>query len=223
MTSLDFDFILSKLVNKRPIFHNEADFKFALSWMIKKCYQDVKIRLEVPIELDKRIFADILVVTREGWIPIELKYKTKELHCNFKNVLYDNYYLIEQSGEADARYDYLKDIKRIEDIRDEYSEEFVEGYAIFLTNELMYKEKTSDEYLYNAFAINDGAEQRGEISYNGKNNKYGEFILKGNDGKGYLMKWKDYSVIAETDFTFIDGSNKYDKFCYLISKIKKQS
>lgn len=38
--------IINDLSKKRPIFHSEKDFQFALSWKIHEIYKDLKIRLE---------------------------------------------------------------------------------------------------------------------------------------------------------------------------------
>jgi len=43
---MDLNVIVSNLSEKRPIFHSEKDFQFALSWKIQEMYENLKIRLE---------------------------------------------------------------------------------------------------------------------------------------------------------------------------------
>lgn len=209
--TIQIEEVLRQLGNDRKLFHSEDDFKFAFAWKIKEMY-DVEIRLEFPVDLEKRIYVDILIITDEGWIPIELKYKTNMLEYDTGEILHDNYNLITQSGEIDARYGYLKDIERIEKIREKYGE-FIEGYAIFLTNVMKYSEKTSDKFNYHVYAIYEGITKQGPLIYPGKNDNYSEITLKGNDNEAYVMNWKEYSVLNKLD--------KNNKFIYLLSKIKK--
>ena len=41
--------ILEELAVRRPVFHSEADFKFALAWAIQEATRNAKIRLEVTV------------------------------------------------------------------------------------------------------------------------------------------------------------------------------
>ena len=77
----DMTEIIKKLQNKRQFFCSEADFQLEMAWVIKEMYTDAKVRLEyVPTFDDKindKMHIDILVFINNKWIPIELKYKTK--------------------------------------------------------------------------------------------------------------------------------------------------
>ncbi len=69
--------IINDLSKKRPIFHSEKDFQFALSWKIHEIYKDLKIRLERPVYINsnKKIHLDIFIIDNKSLILIELKYK----------------------------------------------------------------------------------------------------------------------------------------------------
>jgi hypothetical protein len=45
---IDIKNILKDLAVRRPVFHSEADFKFALAWAIQEADGEAKVRLEYP-------------------------------------------------------------------------------------------------------------------------------------------------------------------------------
>lgn len=57
MAGFDIHAVMGQLAHRRPIFHSEADFQFALAWRIKETLPDYEIRLEYepfptePLEL----------------------------------------------------------------------------------------------------------------------------------------------------------------------------
>ena len=74
---LDIMQVIERLKTKRKVFVSEADFQFEFAWVMKELYPDYKIRLEYCPSYDRKMHIDVLVITDSGWIPIELKYKTK--------------------------------------------------------------------------------------------------------------------------------------------------
>lgn len=54
-STLDIEKCMKSLSEKRPIFHSEADFQFALAWEIQKEYPKANVRLEYPIRLEKPV------------------------------------------------------------------------------------------------------------------------------------------------------------------------
>lgn len=71
------------------------------------------------------------ITVDDRWILIELKYKAKG--CNKK--IGSEVFVLKNHGAKDINcYLYLKDLQRIESIRDT-ALEFLEGYTIFLTKE----------------------------------------------------------------------------------------
>ena len=79
---MDIPQILIEALNKRNIFHSEADFQHHLAWEIHHHIQeDLDIRLEFPLSKDganKWEYCDIFA-RKPIPIGIELKYKTKKL------------------------------------------------------------------------------------------------------------------------------------------------
>ena len=131
MSSIDFDMdlIVNKLKQKRKIFVSEADFQLEVAWVIKENYPDAKIRLEYPPSFDLNMHIDILVIMNNKWYPIELKYKTK----GCKKIIDDEIFVLKNHSAKDVNsYLYLKDIMRIEKIRDN-AKEFDTGYTMFIT------------------------------------------------------------------------------------------
>jgi len=131
---IDIERIMGKLSEEYGIFTSEADFQFSMAWVIKESYPDCRIRLEEVFPWDPDKHFDIVVHTDKGVIPIELKYCTKRLppgsHCD---VVLKN-----QGAEDIRRYDFIKDVQRVESVREHLKNnnqmKFVCGYAILLTN-----------------------------------------------------------------------------------------
>ena len=142
--------ILKDLLKTRPVFHSEDDFKFALSQKISKKHQDYELRLERPFEiemLEKRdkngnIIKDIV----RAYIPIELKYKTKELTGEVGDDVYD----LAKHGASDiGRVSFRKDIYRIERFLESNSEKCNKGFVIILTNENEYWDNILEKEILN--------------------------------------------------------------------------
>lgn len=194
---IDINSAINRLKEKRKIFVSEADFQLELAWIIKEMYPNYSVRLEYCPSFNRKIHIDILVITDKGWIPIELKYKTKG--CT----IIDNgetFVLANQSAKDVNCYLYLKDIQRIEEIKKE-AKLFAEGYTVMLTNEPSYLKKPGRaDCVYEEFSIYEGAERTGtllwgaEASAGTKKGKEKPIVLAGK----YQMNWKLYSKINDT-------------------------
>ena len=105
---------LLELSRKRPIFYSEADFQHALAWELHAEYEG-KTRLEYPVQIyaGKTSYIDILDVRSPENVAIELKYKTKKTSSNI-SYNGEEYPLTNQSAQNQARYDFIKDIERLE-------------------------------------------------------------------------------------------------------------
>lgn len=205
----DIKRVIEHLKSRRRIFVSEADFQLELGWSIKELYPDSKVRMEYCPEFDRKMYIDILVVLDGRWIPIELKYKTKFYE---KTVDGDKYYLKNHGAKDVNCYLYLYDMQRIEMIK-EYATEFIEGYTIFLTNELSYtKPPMKKDCVYRDFSLEHGIVKTGEMKW-ADNTGAGTMrsienpiILKNE----YEIDWKEYSIIDES---------KAGTFKILINKI----
>jgi hypothetical protein len=120
--------VMEKLAERRPIFHSEADFKFALAWQIQRMLPRFDVRLEYPATEGQHL--DVLLIGRNVRLGIELKYKTGTLSVVCRH---ERFELKKHGGGC---YDYLKDVKRLEELVK--CGAINRGYALFLTNDRMY-------------------------------------------------------------------------------------
>jgi len=226
------------------IFANENQFQFELAWRIKEKYKEYDVLFEV-VYLDdvknnkqnsmenkndenKKNYTDLVIVDNSSneneYIAIELKYKTVRVPGD------ENYDMLKDQGaQGLAGYDYLKDLSRLEYLKDNEAKQFefykkykkpkfCMGYAIILTNDRSYyynnwqDTQSQDFTFHNTNCIQKGKRLEWKIDDSKKNN-FGEdrqnpIVLKGD----YNCDWKPV-VPAKMD--------KYDKhnFYYLILKV----
>lgn len=133
---MDIHQILTTALNKRSIFHSEADFQHHFAWEIHRAANaEVDIRLEFPLSSvgsNRWEYCDVLI-RGASTIGIELKYKTKKLSVDVDCELFE----LKQQGAQDlGRYDFLKDICRLESWCEQ--QKISKGYAILLTNDPSY-------------------------------------------------------------------------------------
>lgn len=202
---IDIKALITKLCQNRKAFFSEADFQFSLATTIKEKYKDADVLLEYHPDFDKDMHIDILVIKDGKWIPIELKYKTKECEIQIS----DHKYRLKEQGARDlGGYYYLKDIERIEKIR-KNKNLFAEGYTIFVTNDGRYKNKPRDGVNYAAFALNEGCVKTGTMDWKEGSSAKQEGSTINLTGF-YPIKWNDYSEI--------NG----ERFYYLYNKIENK-
>ena len=211
---------LKYLANKRPFFWSEADFQFAFSEALRVYLPNAKIRLERPIHIStyKTYHVDIWVEDEGKIYPIELKYKTKECSTIING---EKFQVADQSAKDLGRYDYIADIKRIEDIKNKYTSTFGEGYAIILTNDASYYNvpNKQPQTMDAQFRIHQGAHLSGHLYWhatpssttivNGNRKSRTAITLLGN----YTMDWNLYSNIKD-----ISGTNFEVKSCVTVIK-----
>ena len=195
---INLDDILKKLSKERPIFHSEADFQHALAWKIHEEFSNINIRLEKPfkdIGDSKPWYIDIFCFNDDKKFAIELKYKTRGLKINYNG---EEYCLKNQWAHDISRYDFIKDIYRLEKLVEDNKIDI--GFAIFLTNDYLYWKKpkrsnTNDK----DFRIHEGrilsgilawAEGTSEGTMRGRTEP---IKLKGK----YKITWKDYSDLKK--------------------------
>jgi len=207
---IDLTEIIKNLSRSRPIFHSEADFQHALAWEIHMQVQNCEMRLEYkPPHIMKRFYVDIWCYGEDFSAAIEMKYKTRRLRTNIRGEIFD---LLSQSAQDIGRYDFLKDIQRLEEIMSGQSN--IIGYAIFLTNDSAYWSTPRDSQTVDAsFRIHHGRILTGELTWGVRAS---EGTMRGREKalhiKGvYNLNWQDYSAPSQ-------GS--YGRFRYLLVKIE---
>ena len=211
----DLEHILKQLSDSRPVFHNEMDFQFSLAWEIQKKHPDYKIRFEkrfTDYDDDLRRI-DLWIIDGEDVYAIELKYPTKNAIFKINNEIFK---LKNQSAEDYSRYDFLKDVQRMEEAT--ANTENIRGYAILITNNLGISiAPTKNDVADFHFRIYDGRiinnqelewiRKEGGQSFGDRESS---ITLKGN----YEFRWKDYSEIKEKNIVLSNG-----KFQYLFIEI----
>jgi hypothetical protein len=143
-------------------------------------------------DIERKIYLDILLETASDRIAIELKYKTRKWRGEHEGEFFA---LRDQSAHDVARYDFIKDITRLESIRDT----FTTGYAVFLTNSPMYwSPGKNTQTVDRLFRIHEGVKLSGNRKWTGTpsdgtmKNRTQPLVLNGS----YPLKWRDYSDIA---------------------------
>ena len=184
--------ILAILAKKRSIFHSEADFQHAFAWEIQQKLPNAAVRLELPIDVQNRyLHVDLWVAYQNQVLAAELKYKTRALSIEIDN---ERYRLKSQSAQDVGRYDFIKDIQRLEHIS-EVARNFV-GYAVMITNDSAYWIQPANQNTVDAnFRINDGRVLEGvfnwaeNTSIGTKKNREQPLVLKNR----HHVQWENYS------------------------------
>ena len=194
--------VIEALRAKRAVFYSEADFQFTLAWEIQLLYPDAAIRLEYPPPNAPTKYIDLLVRFGDDVFPIELKYKTKI----FSAMVADEPYYLKNHGAQDVgKYDFVKDICRVETFR-EHIVGYKEGYTIWLTNDPYYwNTPKSDSVGYSAFSVHHGAVKEGSMAWGASMN---EGSTKGREKPLYLsgsyrIEWHDYSRVDANNGVFM--------------------
>ena len=201
----DIDCLMESLADTRRLFHSEADFQHALAWCIQQAMPESQIRLEVDVlqAEHRRSFLDIWLPV-EG-IAIELKYKTRGFEAEQDG---ESFVLRNQSAQDQGRYDFLRDIERLELMCSKLGR-CRAGYAVLLTNDSSYwKESARRDTVDADFRIHDGQTVTGVLTW-ATGAKLG--TVKGRESPieidgAYSLRWQEYSSFPE---------NSYGNFRYL--------
>ena len=202
--------LMNRLARERPIFHSEADFQHALAWRIHHDVPDCDVRLEYKPFPDKGMYLDL-------WLPIigvaiELKYLTRKLNHEHDREVFA---LKDQSAQDLRRYDFLRDIERLESV---VALPHVQaGVAILLTNDPSYwnppprPDRTTNDY---EFRLHEDRTVGGDMAWS---ERAGAGTIKGREEpiclKGsYNLQWQDYTP---RDYTFIE-QERNRQFRYLM-------
>ncbi|MFB6158326.1 MAG: hypothetical protein ABEJ95_01555 [Candidatus Nanohalobium sp.] len=189
------------------IFHSEADLQHSLAMYLESELENSDIRLErefLQDEKGKRSYLDILVISNDSKIPIELKYKTKGLETKIDG---ESYNLKNQQAENKNRRAVVEDIHRVEKYVEDHGEK---GYVVFLTNnglcwngDRARKEHPQDE----DFRLHEGKELEGTLKWKGSKDPE-PISLNGT----YNLSWESYNYQNQPD-------RKEAEFKYLLIEV----
>ena len=189
---LDINRLMASLAETRKVFHSEADFQHALAWRIQEAMPESRVRLEVDVlhVQHQRRFLDIWLPV-EG-IAIELKYKTR----GFEVVQGDESFVLRnQSAQTQGRYDFIRDIHRLELMRSQLKQ-WKAGYAVLLTNDSSYwKDSARRDTVDADFRVHEGRAVSGELTW-AASAKPG--TVRGRESPieihgPYRLRWQQYS------------------------------
>ena len=193
---LDIDSLMAGLSSRRPIFHSEADFQHELALEICRMWVDCPVRLEFPPfpDLEKKMAIDIWLPSVQ--IAIELKYHTRKLDRTYR----DERFSLALGARDVMRYDFLKDIRRIERVVEDHSSAYC-GLAVLLTNDhLMWNRSNRIDVVDAEFHIFDGkrigeSEMRwGNSASDGTKRSREEPIKLSHS---YLLNWENYFSLGD--------------------------
>ena len=195
---LNIKCLMTDLAKCREVFHSEADFQHALAWHIHETMPKSQIRLEFPVSAEHRkMYVDIWLPVEK--IAIELKYVTRGIKLKHKK---ESFALRDQRAQNQRRYDFLRDIHRLERMRRSKPVLCEAGFAVLLTNDPSYWEcpsPRSQDATDADFRIHDGqviSEERDWATHTSPGTKKGrECPIQLEDS--YCLHWQDYSKITE--------------------------
>ena len=184
--------ILVILAKKRPIFHSEADFQHAFAWEIHQKLPNAFVRLELPVQVkNEYLHIDVWVKNQDEVLAVELKYKTRGLSVEING---EHYRLKNQSAQDVGRYDFIKDIQRLEHVA--VGQKNFVGYAVLVTNDSAYWIKPANHDTVDAkFRINDGRvledvfDWGANASDGTKKNREQALVLQNK----YVAQWENFS------------------------------
>jgi len=211
--NLDIQDVMNTLASQRKVFHSEADFQHAFAWELHLRQPKASIRLEKPLRTDsKNLHLDFLIEHQGKSVAVELKYKTRSLKLNLDG---EDFHLSSHSAQDLGRYDFIKDICRLEEITSTIRD--CEGWAIMLTNDTAYwKTPQSTGTVDAAFRLTEGRILSGNLAWTDrasagtKKNRERDLSVIGQ----YTLTWDDYSTVT---------SPSYSEFRYLAVKIPSAS
>ena len=169
------EYILDELKDNKDFLFNELDLQMFVARALEKEFsENYKIHLEyhLPKGWNKKFDEDYsrwgteipyidIVLEKEGenpkFIAIELKYKLKKIQdkdlmrFGTKPEGGDIILVTNQSAQNNARYDFWKDVKRIE-LLTKHFDKVIGGIAMLVTNDESYK-TTKEGSNYSAFGL----------------------------------------------------------------------
>ena len=205
----DIHHILHSLAKDRPAFYDEEDFQCALEIRIRDLIPDCEIYRKFKPFDGENVSVDLWVPTHGT--AIALRYPRQRLSVWQNNVHFE---LKEHSAQDSGRYDFARDISRLERVVSE-REDVKRGFAVILTNDRLYWDTPRPEWQTrqdSAFRIHDGRRLQGTLEWPPG---AGRGSIKGREtpiclNGSYFLIWADYSQLEE---------GKHSQFRYLAIEV----
>jgi hypothetical protein len=191
MKLADLEQTMVALAAHRPIFHSEADFQHSFAWQLHNDHPRARIRLETRPRRGVRL--DVMMAVGGRRVAFELKYLLRDLATSIDGELFD---LPNQSAQDVRRYDFVKDVARLEVLTaDGYADD---AFSIALTNDPVYwKGGTREDVADAAFRLGEGRILAGAAAWAGHT---GAGTMRGREAPisllgSYELHWRDFSTI----------------------------
>lgn len=202
--------------NEKLLF-NERDLQMHLAVYLKERghYDRVEVEYYLPTEMlpeykklatrNERLYLDIVVAKEGKYVPIELKYKTKEVAVAMERFgepfseaedsgtgVSKGHGALKSHGAQDlGRYDFWKDVKRLELVKNRFGN--VEGgLAVFLTNDTTYKAKPKG--LIENFSMAEGEPLPMEKHWSDATRPTAEGRPDFEVSKEYELRWQERQI-----------------------------
>jgi hypothetical protein len=188
--------ILADPSRTRPIFHNEADFQYALAVEIQRFLPAAHIRLERQVmpQGKPRMYIDVECEFRGRRTAFELKYVTQALSVAEGN---EHFLLMSQGAPDTRRYDVVRDVERLESVVHQGIADI--GFLIAITNDAAYwQAPRSNAPNDAAFRLHENRQLTGTLDWaedTGPGQKSGRDRPVVPSGT-YTLEWSDFSVVA---------------------------
>jgi hypothetical protein len=204
--------LMNTLSMQRKAYHSEADFQHAFAWKLHQQFPESSVRLEKLIRPNgEKQYLDFLIQLSNKSMAVELKYKTRKLVLKIEN---EDYSLTNQGAQDQGRYDFIKDIVRLENITSNLDS--YEGYAVLLTNDSSYWKPRFKTTVDEAFSLTENRTLSGSMAWTEgasegtKKNRNDNLLLSGI----YKLSWQDFSVAS---------TESYGQFRYLAVHVPSKS
>lgn len=192
---MNIESILKSLAAKRPIFHSEADFQYALDREIETNNPQIAVEREARVTLKNqaRTCVDLLARHNGQTTFFELKYKTLAINLECEG---ESFSLKSHGAQDQGAYDFLKDIARIESLVETTPNS--SGYAIMISNDPRYWKPGLKENPIDAeFRLLDGRILSGTLAWA---KHAGNGSIKGRESAitlrhDYPIRWLQFSEL----------------------------
>jgi hypothetical protein len=185
--------LMSRLSQRRPIFHSEADFQHEVAIELRAMDPDLELRLEYPFGLGSRASLDILLRKDRKLAGLELKYLCRSADVTITG---EQFQLRHQAAHDIRRHDVCKDVVRMEEFCVRFS---ATAGVLILTNDPAYWAPRRRADTFDAeFNLADLRVLSGTLSWapgTGTGTAKGRetpLVLSGS----YSLAWRDYADVG---------------------------
>lgn len=230
MTKSDLVEILNNFARDGVVFSKEADFQLSLGEAIKNKFSKAKanvyfevLALDVPystaIKNKKssvlKEYIDIFIEISGDWFAIELKYVMPQKACIYET-LKGKFITFSQGAYDLGAYNFIKDIKRLEDLGTKYVFDDMKGtkikkcFSIMLTNCKHYRFNDFSRSLWKNYSVYEGKKTIGPgsleftkgdpLSHPFSKTVYNAITLKNQ----YSLVWYDYELKDKSGNSYDD-------------------